>query len=483
MSNSDHHPNRANRLQPLDRIALGTIVIVLVLIGILLVVGDRTSIQVADFSWQNRQVGVRDKSFALTFNRPIIPDSIQAKDLSIKPNLEGKISWVGRRMFYTLTEIPTYETEYKVALAGDKKEFKAFNSSFTTRDRYLAYIGVEKEEKGRLVLYKLDNKEKVLLTPPTLVVTDFIPYPEGEQLLFSAWRADSKTQNFSQQKLYTATTGLNFVSPRETKPPGKLKLILDAKDYQNLQFSFSPRSKKVIVQRVSRSNPGDFGLWEISSAGEAKPLGIKGGEFKVNPQGNALAVAQTEGIKMFPLTPEASPEKLFSSYGRILDFSRQGIQAMVSFNPDSTQSLLVVEQGKQGKEMLKTQGSIFSCQFEPQQEEFLYCLIIQAGEEDSLEKSVLTLIDLKTAQVTPLIALPNQQAVQMGVAPDGRNLAFEQLLSPVPGSSSQLQSRDGQGISSGNIWLINLSNTTSVDNLEKIKPQKIASGLKPTWLP
>ncbi len=475
--------HRFKRMQPLDRVGLGTIFVTLLLIGILLLVGDRTSIQVADFSWQNRQVGVRDSSFALTFNRPLVPESIKAKDLSIKPNLDGKISWVGRRMFYTLTEIPTYETEYKVALESSNEEFKSFKSSFATRDLYLAYIGVEKEEKGRLVLYKLEEKEKVLLTPSTLVVTDFISYPGGDQLLFSAWRADSKTQNSSQQKLYTVTTGLNFTSASEPKPSGKLKLILDAKDYQNLQFSFSPAGKKVIVQRVSRTNPEDFGLWEISSAGEAKPLGIKGGEFKVNPLDNTLAVAQTKGIKMIPLTSEADPERLLTGYGRILDFSRQGSQAMVSFNPDFTQSLLVLEQAAQGKEMLKTEGSIFSCQFEPQQEEFLYCLLTQAGEENSSEQSVLTLIDLKAAQVTPLVALPNQQGVQMSVAPDGSNLVFEQLLSPIPGSSTQLKGSDGQKISSGNIWLLNLPNTTSVDNLSKIKPQKLASGFKPTWLP
>ncbi|MGC1247953.1 MAG: hypothetical protein WA865_17175 [Spirulinaceae cyanobacterium] len=487
MSNSDHNINRFNRLQPLDRVALGTILVILVLVSILLLVGDRTSVRVADFSWQNKQVGVGDRSFALTFNAPINPASVEKEALSIKPGLDGKVSWVGRRMFYNLTEIPAYETKYTVVLKSAKDELEPFSSNFITRDRYLAYIGVKGEEKGRLLLYNWAEKSKVILTPPALVVTDFVAYREGDKLLFSAWRIGSKTQKFSQQKLYTVTTGLNFASTTQAKPSGRLELILDAKDYQNLQFSLSPAEEKIIVQRVSRTNPGEFGLWSISSDQEAESLGIKGGEFQITPQGDTIAVAQTQGIKTFPLIPEASTEVLFSNYGRILDFSRQGSKVMVKFNPDATQSLFLVEQTGQGegeaKEVLKTQGSIFSCQFEPRQEEALYCLITQRTEETTSEQSTLTLINLKTFQATPLIALPNQQAVKMNIAPDGSNLVFEQLLAPIPGSSTLLQGNDGQGISSGKIWLLNLPNIPSPDNLAAEKPQQLVPGFKPTWLP
>ncbi len=397
MSNPDNNTNRFNQLQPLDRVALGTIFVILVLISILLLVGDRTSVQVEDFSWQDKQVGVGDRSFSLTFNHPVKPESVKGKDLSIKPDLAGKISWVGRRMFYTLTEIPSYETKYTVALQDTQEGWQPFKSDFTTRDRYLAYIGVKGEEKGRLILYNLTAKSKVLLTPPTLVVTDFVPYQEGDIILFSAWRLGSKTQTFSQQKLYTVTTGLNFASAAQSKPSGQLKLILDAQDYQNLQFSFSPATQKVIVQRVSRTKPEEFGLWSISGKA-VKSLGIKGGEFQIAPQGDTLAIAQTKGIKTIPLTQEAPSEKIFADYGRILDFSRQGSKVMIKFNSDATESLFLVNQTGQEKELLKTQAAIFNCQFEPHQEEALYCLITQTTEETALEKPILTLIDSQNPQ-------------------------------------------------------------------------------------
>ncbi len=71
----------------------------------------------------------------------------------------------------------------------------------------------------------------------------------------------------------------------------------------------------------------------------------------------------------------------------------------------------------------------------------------------------------------------------MSIAPDGSNLVFEQLLAPIPGSSSQLQGNDGQQISSGNIWLLNLPNIPSTDNLTEARPQQLVPGFKPTWLP
>ncbi|MDY7032604.1 MAG: hypothetical protein SVY10_11950, partial [Thermodesulfobacteriota bacterium] len=48
------------------------------------------------------------------------------------------------------------------------------------RDRVILYLGAEKNERGRLILYNLTQQKKRLLTPKDLVVLDFEPFSQGD---------------------------------------------------------------------------------------------------------------------------------------------------------------------------------------------------------------------------------------------------------------------------------------------------------------
>ncbi len=397
-------------LKPIDRLALGIMLVLSLLIGILLWSGDRTAPRVRNFSWQNKQVGAEDTAFTLTFSRPMNHDSVEA-NLKINPPIPGKFSWAGRRMAYTpLFPLP-YGSKYQVQLVGATDQFpgqerkgtrlQPFTASFHTRDRAFAYLGVEGEEQGRLVLYNLTAQKKTILTPVDLVVMDFKPYPDGKRILFSAAERKNQEQGLLQQQLYTVTTGISYQSPDkpqvDSEPNGRVDLLLDSKDYQNLKFDLSADGKTIIVQRVNRRNPAEFGLWIIEPDAQPRPMGNQpGGDFLIAPDSASVALAQGQGVAILPLTPSAKPLDFLPKFGTVISFAGDGTAAaMLKFNTDYTRSLfLVTNQGTQ-RELLRTTGSVLGCQFTPTKET-LYCLLTQLIQgEEYQEEPFLAAVDLK----------------------------------------------------------------------------------------
>jgi len=490
-------------LQPLDRTAIALMLVLMLLIGLVISSGDRTSPRVRNFSWQDKQVGAEDTSFILSFSRPMDHTSVEAS-LKIEPLLPGKVSWSGRRMAYTLTSPAPYGTEYTLRLDGardqvqgqGKKEpgrlIQPFVGQFHSRDRAFAYIGVDGEEKGRLVLYNLTRNQKNLLTPKELVVSDFKPYPNGDRILFFAADWMSQKPGVFDQKLYTVTTGINPQSPGkpEVQPEfaGRINAVLDSKDYQNMKFDLSADGQVIAVQRVKRNNPAEFGVWIIRPEAKPQPLQNQpGGDFLITPDSASLAIAQGEGIAILPLTPSAKPLDFLPKFGNVLSFSRDGqAAAMVKFNTDYTRSLfLVTNQGVQ-KELLSTKGSILNALFDPQKET-VYCLLTQLVEgEQYQEQPYLAAIDLKTAKVLSLWALPNQRDTQMSLSPDGLALLFDQVVTTgnLPTADS-LTTDEGQAIATSSLWLLPLSTSTPQNGTPTAQQaeQLPLPGFHPRWLP
>lgn len=504
MSRSDASSKQI--LQPFDRVAIGLILLLSVLIGLLLLQGDRTLPRVRDFSWHEKQIGTEDRAFILTFSRPMDRDSVE-KNLKIDPSLPGKISWAGRRMAYTLEKPAPYGIDYQFKLQAAREryslnqrqgsEMEPFTSGFSTRDRAFAYIGIDGKEAGRLMLVNLSQQqEPIALTPPELAVMDFEPYPQSNKILFSAQDIKSAQQGGFDASLYTVTTGINPNSPGESKsskePAGQLEKLLDSQEYQNLRFDLSPDGKTIVVQRVSKTNPGsDFGLWVIQPSKEPKRLETQpGGEFLIHPDGNSLAIAQGQGVAILPIQPEAESEvkplDFLPKFGRLLSFSQDGAAAaMVQFNQDYTRSLfLVTNQGTQ-TELLRTTGSILSAQFDPLKQR-LYCLLTQLKieNEEYREEPYIAAINLKTKKQTPLVVLPKQRDVEISIAPDGLALLFDQAVSiPATQASAGLKNNAGESITNSLLWLLPLV-SEDPQSTEALKPEQLPfNGLRPRWLP
>jgi len=500
--------------QPIDRIALGLIAGLMILIALLVGNGDHSIPRVRDFSWQNQQVGAEDIAFILTFNRPMDQASVESS-LKIEPPLPGKISWAGRRMAYTpLSPVP-YGLEYKLKLegardktasldysAGNKSRgaIEPFTGSFRSRDRAFVYIGVSGAETGQLILFNFTQNQKTILTTPALMVTEFRIYPNADKILFTAIPQSLQNQKGLNQKLYTVTTGLYFSNAKEPaqtpSPAGKTELILDNQDYNILKFDLSADGKTIIVQRINRKTPADFGLWMINQSdlstqrSNTPPLLQKldksgTGEFQITPDSGAIAILQGQGVGISPLTPGAQSWEFLPKFGRLLDFTKDGTgAALVKFNTNYTRTLFhVTNQGKE-QQLLETPGSIVDCQYHPQGET-LYCLLTELviGEKYE-EKPYLAMIDIKSTKIRPLLMFPNQRNMQMNLSPDGVVLLFDSLATSPPKNDLALRAKDGQEIISGRLWALPLAKL-KVDQLELLpQPEQLSlEGVHPVWLP
>ncbi len=461
------------KFQPLDRLAVSAIAILVILIALLLWQGDRTAPYVRDFSWQNRLVRADDTAFTLTFSRPMNHASVEA-NLNLEPPLPGKFSWAGRRMAYTLAAPAVYGKTYKLSIAdandsftkevGDRPPFKTFEAKFSSPDPAFAYIGNQGEETGRLVVYNFAQAQKQILTPANLTVLDFRVYSDRSKILLAAVPQTSQPINPLTQKLYTVDLG-----DRQKPIP---KLVLDSGDYQNFKFDLAADGKLIVAQRLSRVTPGNYGLWIIKEGEPPKPINNPpGGDFLITPDSSSVAIAQGEGVAILPLAENQKPLDFLPKFGMVLSFSKDGSQAaMIKFNKDYTRSLFqVTNQGVQ-TELIKIKGSILSAQFDPQKQN-LYCLLTDVIQtpKSYQETPYLAVINLQTKALTRILNLPKQQGQsQISISPDGTGLLFDyvQKAIAVGKSSKNLDTR---------ITLLSI-NPIQAKDLEIF-------GSRPQWLP
>lgn len=488
-------------LEPIDKIAIAFIIIFTIFIGLLIWGGEacgrdcifHTGPVVTNFSWQNKLVGGEDRAFVLTFNRPMDRDSVE-NNLIINPPIPGKFSWSGRRLAYTVKTPVPYGEVYQVQLTRAKEKFAAgndegeeiqpFTGEFRSRDRAFAYIGSQGAEKGRLILENWTTQTKTIVTPDNLVVFEFKPYPQGDKILFSAAEKSTGDSALLKLQLYTVTTGLNQSNNRLKTP--EIELILDNKQYQNNKFDLAQDGQVIVVQRVNRNNHNDFGLWLIQENKQPQPLNDSpGGDFLVAPDSKTIAVAQGEGIALLPLQPDTEPLDFLAKFGRVLTFSADGSGAiMVNYNTDNpdlryTRSLFYVNNLGVEKELLNLNGSIIDCKFHPDNTH-IYCLLTKLEkEEEYREEPYLAQINLKTGELLPILALPEYQDSKISIAPDGKGILFEQILTTDSVSAVNLPTNSsGEAIVDSRLWLL-IPSSTEAHRLEQLP----LMGLHPQWIP
>ncbi|NEO87061.1 MAG: hypothetical protein F6J87_22795 [Spirulina sp. SIO3F2] len=481
-------PHQSPPQLPVDRAAIGAIGLLSLAVAGVLLVGQPSQKPVQSFSWANQIIGVDDAAFSLVFDAPMDWDSV-VENLSIDPPLKGEVSWVGQRLAYTLTDLPEYGKQYTLKLSQAQtrplsprqapQTLPDFTAEFQVRDRAFAYIGVRGEEQGRLVLFNLTTGKRLPLTPTDLVVTNFRPSADGRAIVFLAF-AKNAPDGINQQQLYRVTTG-HRVDNQEPEIPGLLELILDADRYENRQFALSAAAETLIVERINRQNPDTQGLWLISASGTIQSLGQQSDNFQLSPDGEVLAVSQPTGVTLLPLTSRPGPRVSFPNYEALLAFSRQDQRRkiMVRNNGDLTRSLMLITPNGQEREILRTGGFILRCEFEPRQEKFLYCIQAEAIDAEQTQiQPFLTLVNLATGNVIPLVALTDDRDVRMDVAPDGRTLLFDQVTAEpeIPVSPN--------AIPQGSLWLVNLPDFTQRRRTHALEsPDNVAAGLDPQWLP
>lgn len=482
--------------QPLDRLSLGLMgalgLVMAALAGGNLACQNSQTCWLANppkvesFSWQDRTLGAEDRAFILTFDRAMDQKEVE-KNLQITPPLAGKISWVGRRLAFTLEEPIPYGQKFRLNLEQARPHLGAgalrpFEARFQSRDQAFAYIGASGAEQGRVVYQNLTQNKKIVLTPPNLTVIDFRFYPRGDALLFSAADSQLGFEGLRQLQLYRAPIPENL-NPAELPPP---ELILDNQGFQNNQFDLSRDGKTIVVQRVNRENPADFDLWMISENQEPRRLKVMGGDFKIAPDGQSLAVARGEGISILPLQPDAKPLDFLPKFGQLLNFSPDGAAAaVVNFNTDNAQkryqrSLFYVTNTGVQKELLTTEGSILHCEFTGGNRR-LYCLLTHLiPGETYQEQPYFAEIDLQSGQIRPLVALPDYRDIKVSLAPDGLSLLFDQVLVSADADNTSLSTGAGEAVTEGRLWL--LTPPQGKQGAGALKAL-VMGGIRPRWAP
>ena len=350
-----------------------------------------------------------------------------------------------------------------------------------------AYISSGVTERGRIVIYNLTTQKSLTISPENLVVTDFKVDNQSQKIIFTA--TDTQTlQNgqpaIASQQVYSVSTG---IAPRNSDksdrfiPPGKLELILDNRDYQNVKFDLSPNGEKVVVQRVSRRNPSDFALWVVALDKSAPPTKLKqSGDFVITPDSTQVAAAVGQGVSIFPLTPtQHSNLDFLPKFGNVLSFANDGTAAaMVEYNSDYTKSLFTVTNQGIEQQIFKTNGSIWDARFSPAKD-IIYCLAteLKTKGNNSYEEPYLTAIDIKTHKILLMTLLPIQQGIQMSLSPDGLAILFDQA------EGGESINQIIQGSSNGILWLLPIPT-----NLRELQTPVAAdrlrlSGWHPRWLP
>lgn len=461
--------------------------------------------QVKEFSWENQKIGNKDTGFYLIFDRPMSQESVE-NNLKIEPPLKGKISWSGKRLVYTLNNTVSYGKNYRLSINNAQEKFRGreklgekiepFVAEFQSRDRAFAYIGSKGEDSGRLILNNATKQNKTVLTPKNLTVLNFKFTPNSEKIIFSATDANEKTK-FT--KIYQITTGLS--NDLTTKIPGEVTQLLNGDEYQNNQFDLAGENGEIIVvQRVKQADPQDFDLWKLEEGKIPQRLNAKGGDFVVTPDGNAVAIAQGEGIAIIPLNDQEdkSVVNFLPKYGQVLTFSNDGSSAaMINFNKDNsdlqyTRSLFYVNNQGIEKELLNIKGSIIDCEFNHTGEQ-LFCLLTELKEipekEELQEQPYFVAIDIKSGKIIPLIALPKYQDMEISMAPDGLGLLFDQLVTESDISQQafktispqqELLTDSAELIVGSRLWLLALPTVESPQaKLEELP----ISGFKPQWSP
>ncbi|AFY38551.1 hypothetical protein Lepto7376_2261 [[Leptolyngbya] sp. PCC 7376] len=488
-----------------DKIVLGSIFVLSLLVALLWGFGDRQPISVQQFSWEGKQVSVADKFFSFSLNQAIDPDFVEA-NLSIDPLLPGRLSWTGKKFFYTLTDLPIYGQEYQLKLAApedsdseqeeeEKTEeilpftFEPFLTRFQSRDRAFAYIGTEGDDRGRLILFNLTKQEKSILTPADLTVLDFEAYPDGDRLLFAAIPNATFDANLEDLQLYTVTTGLedDTVTTTDETVIGKIDLVLDSEEYVNGKFQLADNGQRIIVQRVNKEDSRDRSLWVIEGKAEPRGLGIPAEEFLLAPDADVVAVSQEGRLSIVPLGRNSGAIQAKEQFTRLLAFSPNHNEQIALQENDGITSLYLTngDEDQDDQLLLRTLTPIVDCLYEPRYGETIYCLKIDQAESlgQIVEEPFLSALDIATGNETPLLALPNYRDVRLSVAADGLALLFDQVVTANPTQNSNLFTDSGLAVEGGRVWLLALPELEQDAEIQPVPPESLLPGFRPQWMP
>lgn len=471
MANPSSVPHRPIS-QPIDRWVVLISLLCTLILGILLIARYVTPPQVREFNWQQQRVAAQDRRLVLRFNRLMDADSI-AQHLRIDPPLTGIGRTIGQRWIFSLSQPAQYGQAYRLFLdqaedaQGDPMT-TPFVGEFRTPDRQILTVGLEGEERGRLVLVNLEIGSRTPLTPAGLRVTQF--EPQGSQVYLFATDSTPQAQDLYRLDLNNQT----------------FERLLEHEGYQNLRLHVVPTGSLAVVERFRVG--GGVEIW-VSRNRRFQPLALDNlfaGDFIITPDETSLLMAQGQGISVVPLAPNVPTETFLAQYGQALSIRSDGTQAaMVQFNPDFSRSIWVVSHLGNEVEVISVEGSVLSGAFSTA-DTVLYLLATDLDPDTLNESPVLLALNWRTGQQIPLVEVPFPAELDFAISPDGRTLVYS-IMQPstgIPQANSPI-SITGQSIAAAQLWALDVSQMRDWQALGEIPaPQPLGiPGVGVAWIP
>ncbi|MDX1664800.1 MAG: Ig-like domain-containing protein [Candidatus Promineifilaceae bacterium] len=184
------------RLSSFDRAIFLTVLSLLALLGLLLWLGDRAGVRVAELSPADEASAVSTLS-PLRVRFQASMDMSQLPEITLTPSVEGEAQWEDERTLLFIPAEPLApETRYEVTVpAGLESEAgrqlrQPLSWRFETAAPRVLYLGWQGDERTQVYVSGLDDQRPTALTEAPLGVIDFNISPDGQTISYSAERED-----------------------------------------------------------------------------------------------------------------------------------------------------------------------------------------------------------------------------------------------------------------------------------------------------
>jgi len=182
------------RFDRLDRVALGSIVILASLTGLIVLRGDQVGARVRQTTPPPSAVNVSTRSpIALVFTEPMSAPTVLER-VRIEPPISGAWRWSGSTVFFQPAAALQADTTYSVTLAAGATSLRGrpllqpYGWSFRTRRPRLTFLA---PTSGSPSLFAADlaSGETEQLTDAPFGIYDYAVSPDGARVAYSADRA------------------------------------------------------------------------------------------------------------------------------------------------------------------------------------------------------------------------------------------------------------------------------------------------------
>lgn len=303
-------------------------------ISFMLIRGDQSYPRVVDTNLKNEILPLTTNQIVLTFNRNMDHTSVES-NFSISPKMEGKFSWIGKKMAFSFKDSLSTNQKINIELKGAQDELgnpmQSYKKSYQTQSQTLYFIGTDEGQKDRVVGFDLDQKKSSVLSPENLIVKDFRVHPNQDLIYLLGYK---KGADESRNNLYELDT-----------ENGNLKVLVDGQREYIFAFELSPDGKILLVRKGSvnpydQSSLVDAGsLWTYDISHQKWKAfwnkDLYGSEFYFSPDSNYLVGRMITGdITILPVTEDPDKVVYLENYAGNYNLSPDGRQLVFVDFPD-----------------------------------------------------------------------------------------------------------------------------------------------------